>query len=175
MSAQSPLRGWSDRLVAFINRHGVLVALAVGVVVLVTRLGSSGLWEPWEMDRADLARTLASPPEAVAALNKDVGPNGGRVASPTEVALHTVAQTEGVLVKSPEADTPSALRATLDELARSGRLRDVNPTVATFSLFGTLLWLPRWFRPDGRLTNEQVIASMTDIACGGLLVGGAKT
>ncbi len=63
------------------------------------------------------------------------------------------------------------VRGTLDELARAGRLRDVNTTVATFSLFGTLLWLPHWFRPDGPLTSEQVIQAITDIAAGGLLLG----
>jgi AcrR family transcriptional regulator len=61
------------------------------------------------------------------------------------------------------------VRGTLEELRSAGRLRDVNTTVATFSLFGTLLWLPRWFRPDGRLTSDQVIAAITDIAAGGLL------
>ncbi len=46
------------------------------------------------------------------------------------------------------------VRGTLDELKSVGRLRDVNTTVATFSLFGTLLWLPHWFRPEGRLTHR---------------------
>ncbi len=61
------------------------------------------------------------------------------------------------------------VRGTLDELAATGRLQPVNTTVATFSLFGTLLWLPRWFRPGGRLTSEQVIAEISNIAAGGLL------
>ncbi|MGD9722971.1 MAG: TetR/AcrR family transcriptional regulator [Pirellulales bacterium] len=61
------------------------------------------------------------------------------------------------------------VRGTLDELRRAGRLRDVNTTVATFSLFGTLLWLPRWFRPGGSLTSEQVIETIVLIACQGLL------
>ncbi len=67
------------------------------------------------------------------------------------------------------------VRGTLDELCAAGRLRNVNTTVATFSLFGTLLWLPHWFRPDGPLTSEQVIESITDIASGGLLDGRGKS
>ena len=63
------------------------------------------------------------------------------------------------------------MRGTLDALRAEGKLRDVNTTVATFSLFGTLLWLPRWFRPDGPLTSEQVIEAIADIAAGGLLNG----
>ena len=61
------------------------------------------------------------------------------------------------------------VRDTLETLHAEGKLRNVNTTVATFSLFGTLLWLPRWFRPEGRLTGEQVIAEIVDIAVGGLL------
>src|SRR5436309_13598148 len=36
------------------------------------------------------------------------------------------------------------VRGTLDELRSMGKLRPVDTTVATFGLFGTLLWLPRW-------------------------------
>jgi len=61
------------------------------------------------------------------------------------------------------------VRGTLEALRAAGKLRDVNTTVATFSLFGTLLWLPRWFRLDGGLTSEQVIQEITKIAAGGLL------
>lgn len=68
------------------------------------------------------------------------------------------------------------VRDTLEALRAEGKLRDVNPTVATFGLFGTLLWLPRWFRPDGRLSSEQVITEITNIVTGGLLASapGAK-
>jgi TetR/AcrR family transcriptional regulator, cholesterol catabolism regulator len=61
------------------------------------------------------------------------------------------------------------VRDTLETLRAERKLRDVNTTVATFGLFGTLLWLPRWFRPEGRLTGEQVIAEIVDIAVSGLL------
>ena len=64
------------------------------------------------------------------------------------------------------------VRETLEELKREGRLRDVNTTVATFSLFGTLLWLPRWYRVDGQLSGDEVADAITDIAAGGLLAGG---
>src|SRR5258707_669999 len=48
------------------------------------------------------------------------------------------------------------MRTTLTELKAAGRLHDVDPTVACFSVIGMILWLPRWFRQDGRLTQEQV-------------------
>ncbi len=61
------------------------------------------------------------------------------------------------------------VRDTLEALRAAGRLRDVDSTVATFSLFGTLLWLPRWYHADGKLTGDQVIEEITKIATGGLI------
>lgn len=61
------------------------------------------------------------------------------------------------------------VRDTLAELKTAGRLRDVDPTVATFGLIGTILWLPRWFRANGRLSQEQVANEIANIALGGLL------
>jgi AcrR family transcriptional regulator len=61
------------------------------------------------------------------------------------------------------------VRDTLVELRSAGRLRDVDPTVATFSVIGTILWLPRWFRQNGRLSQEQVANQIADIVLGGLL------
>ena len=61
------------------------------------------------------------------------------------------------------------VRETLAELKADGRLRDVDPTVAAFSLLGMILWLPRWFRQDGRLSQERVATDLADIALGGLI------
>ena len=61
------------------------------------------------------------------------------------------------------------VRATLEQLKKEGRLKEIDVTVAAFSLFGMLLWLSRWFRPDGRLTNKQVAEEISKIALGGLL------
>jgi AcrR family transcriptional regulator len=61
------------------------------------------------------------------------------------------------------------VRGTLDELHASGRLRPVDRTVATFSVIGMILWLPRWFRQDGRLTQVQVAEHIANMALGGLI------
>jgi AcrR family transcriptional regulator len=63
------------------------------------------------------------------------------------------------------------VRGTLDALRADGKLRDVDTTVAAFSLFGTLLWLPRWFHNEGALTGEQVVVHVVRIVAGGLLKG----
>ena len=61
------------------------------------------------------------------------------------------------------------VRGTLDELRAAGRLCDVDTTVATFSLIGMILWLPRWFRQDGRLTQDHVAENIANLALGGLV------
>jgi AcrR family transcriptional regulator len=62
------------------------------------------------------------------------------------------------------------VRATLENLKTEGKLRGVDTTVATFSLFGMLLWLPRWYRSRGRLSSSEVIEEFLKMALGGLLV-----
>src|SRR5262249_54645122 len=61
------------------------------------------------------------------------------------------------------------IRDTLRELAAAGRLYDIDPTVAAFSLLGMILWLPRWFRQAGRLTQERVASDIARLALGGLV------
>jgi AcrR family transcriptional regulator len=67
------------------------------------------------------------------------------------------------------------IRNTLTELKRAGRLRDVDVTVAAFSVIGMILWLPRWFRQDGRLSQEQVAEQIAELALGGLIVDRPRT
>jgi AcrR family transcriptional regulator len=62
------------------------------------------------------------------------------------------------------------VRRTLDELKAAGRLRPVDRTTAAFSVIGMILWLPRWFRPNGRLTQDQVADGIAEIALAGLVI-----
>jgi AcrR family transcriptional regulator len=61
------------------------------------------------------------------------------------------------------------IRKTLHELESEGKLRDVNPTTATFSLLGMILWISRWYRRDGKLSAEEVLKDYVDIAMNGVL------
>ena len=61
------------------------------------------------------------------------------------------------------------LRNTMVEIRQARRLRDVDPTVAAFSVLGMILWLPRWFRQGGRLSQEQVAAEIAKLAMSGLV------
>jgi len=60
------------------------------------------------------------------------------------------------------------LRATLAQLKKDGKLRDVNITVAAFGILGTINWLSRWYQPEGPLNEEKIAAQIVDIALNGL-------
>ena len=61
------------------------------------------------------------------------------------------------------------LRATLDQLQKEGKLRDVSTTTAAFSILGMINWLSRWFQHDGKLTENQVAEEIMRIALNGLM------
>ncbi|MCY3928926.1 MAG: TetR/AcrR family transcriptional regulator [Acidobacteria bacterium] len=60
------------------------------------------------------------------------------------------------------ADTLAALR---DE----GKVIGLDPTVGAFSLVGMVLWISRWYRADGRLEAEEVVAEVTRMAVAAVL------
>jgi AcrR family transcriptional regulator len=66
------------------------------------------------------------------------------------------------------------LETSFAEAVREGRIRPVDPTVAAFSFLGQVLWLYKWYRPDGRLDDEQIADGMVDLFFGGLLGGAAQ-
>lgn len=62
------------------------------------------------------------------------------------------------------------LRRTLAELKAQRRLQAIDPTVAAFSIIGMILWLPRWFREDGRLSQDEVADEIATMAVEGVLL-----
>jgi len=62
------------------------------------------------------------------------------------------------------------LRATLLELKAAGRLRDVDPTIATFGVLGMIIWIPRWIRPDGRMNGDEVASEIARLGMNALLL-----
>ncbi len=61
------------------------------------------------------------------------------------------------------------LEDSFSEAVRLGRIRPVQPTVAAFSFLGMVLWIYKWFQPDGRLSSEQVADNMVDLLFAGLV------
>jgi len=62
------------------------------------------------------------------------------------------------------------LEGSFAEAARDGLIRPVHPKVAAFSFLGMVLWIYKWFRPDGPVSEEQLVKEMQDLFFGGLEV-----
>lgn len=87
-----------------------------------------------------------------------------------------------LLIRS-EADLPDELTAAYDESrravlrtvagvieegARAGRFRPVDPRVAALGVLGMCNWVAWWFRPGGRDSVEAVTDQLVDMALGAL-------
>jgi hypothetical protein len=51
---------------------------------------------------------------------------------------------------------------------REGRIRRVEPRVAAFAFLGQVLWIYKWFRPDGKIPADSLVREMQDLFFGGL-------
>ncbi|MEM8960214.1 MAG: TetR/AcrR family transcriptional regulator [Acidobacteriota bacterium] len=65
------------------------------------------------------------------------------------------------------------VRRTIDEVQSTYSGRKLDSTVAAFSLLGMVMWLSRWFRPEGKLDAATVADDITEIALRALLRGDA--
>ena len=63
------------------------------------------------------------------------------------------------------------IRNTLQQLESEGKLRNISPTTAAFSLLGMILWISRWYRRDGKMSADEVLKDYVEIAVNGVLKG----
>jgi AcrR family transcriptional regulator len=61
------------------------------------------------------------------------------------------------------------VRATLDQLDREGKLRDIDTTVAAFSILGTVIWICKWFQKGGRLQSDDVVNQVSELVLASVL------
>ncbi len=61
------------------------------------------------------------------------------------------------------------LRGTLEDIKAAGKLREVDPTVAAFSILGMVNWMSRWYQPEGRMSVGEIAQQIADMAMHGLL------
>jgi AcrR family transcriptional regulator len=60
------------------------------------------------------------------------------------------------------------LETSFAEALRAGLIRPVHPKVAAFSFLGSVLWVYKWFRPDGAVPEDQLVKEMDNVFFGGL-------
>jgi AcrR family transcriptional regulator len=87
------------------------------------------------------------------------------------IILHEHATLHGPAAKQINARKKRYVRfleSSFQEAADKGLIRPVNPKVAAFSFLGMVLWIYKWFQPDGQLTDDEVAAGMIDLLFKGL-------
>jgi AcrR family transcriptional regulator len=57
----------------------------------------------------------------------------------------------------------------LEEGAADGSLRAVDAKLAVYTFMGAIHFIPRWYNPQGRLTNEEIADGMVDLLMNGLV------
>jgi TetR/AcrR family transcriptional regulator, cholesterol catabolism regulator len=73
------------------------------------------------------------------------------------------------IIKSRKRAYFDLIRDTLERLRADGKLRDVNPTVATFALLGILNWISRWYRREGKISAKETLASLVSVGMNAVL------
>lgn len=81
-----PLKLFVNRVVTLGTTYRIPLTLVIGAVICFLGLGREGLWEPWEMDRAALARSIVEPPRVPIAL----GPSQAALQAPIIEAADNV-------------------------------------------------------------------------------------
>ena len=65
------------------------------------------------------------------------------------------------------------LEGSFAEAVRAGRLRPMHPKVAAFAFLGMVLWIYKWFKPDGAIKEDELVREMQQLFFGGLESGDA--
>ncbi|MCB1024702.1 MAG: TetR family transcriptional regulator [Acidobacteria bacterium] len=61
------------------------------------------------------------------------------------------------------------IRDTLAELSDQGKVRDIDLTTATFTILGMIIWLSRWFSPNGKMSVKDVCDGVCEMAMQGVI------
>jgi AcrR family transcriptional regulator len=87
------------------------------------------------------------------------------------IILHEHATLHGPAAKKINARKKRYVRfleKSFQEASDKGLIRKVDPKVAAFSFLGMVLWIYKWWKPDGELTDDQVAEGMIDLLFKGL-------
>jgi AcrR family transcriptional regulator len=85
------------------------------------------------------------------------------------VGERPLALAPGGKIKEFQRRLDMAVRELTMEGVLSGQLRPVDPGLVSAMLFGALNWVPRWFRPDKRLSLDEVADAFVDMLALGVV------
>lgn len=58
----------------------------------------------------------------------------------------------------------------LTEGIRTGEIRNLDPKLVTRTILGSANWFYRWYRPEGRMSLDEIVAFMTNLIFNGIAV-----
>lgn len=61
------------------------------------------------------------------------------------------------------------VRDTISQIKEQGLAPILDVSVTSLSLFGVMMWLAHWYRPDGRLTRDRIVAEISELTVGRML------
>ncbi len=73
------------------------------------------------------------------------------------------------IIKDKQKEIFIIYRNKLEEIAKIGRLKEVNITTANFSLFGIMNWLYHWYDSEGELSIEEITENIIKMVFYGLI------
>lgn len=73
------------------------------------------------------------------------------------------------LIREQEKTTYELFKANMELLKTQGKLREYDLTTATFGIFGMINWLYHWYRPNKRLSLDELAQHIVNILFYGLL------
>jgi len=73
------------------------------------------------------------------------------------------------LIREQERTTYELFKANMEMLKTQGKLREYDLTTATFGIFGMINWLYHWYRPNKRLSLDELAQHIVNILFYGLL------
>lgn len=123
------------------------------------------------------ARLVADPEERLRLIIRNHLTNIGRVSSRSGNPVTIVADEPSGLgpkkrriITARKREYFDLIRDTLAELKARGDARpDLDVTVAAHCIAGSILWMARWRKPNGRLSLEEIVNQITALHVGGIM------
>jgi AcrR family transcriptional regulator len=88
------------------------------------------------------------------------------------IILHEHQTLTGAAQKSINARKKRYVRFLEDAFKQAmaaGQIRPIDPTIASFAFLGSVLWSYKWYRPDGRISPQQLSDGTIDLFFNGLV------
>lgn len=76
-------------------------------------------------------------------------------------------------ILTPKRQYVAFIKGILTELKESGRAHDIDVTAATFAILGMINWIYKWFKPEGRLSADELAENLANLFLHGYLKGWA--